>query len=34
MHVTNVYFLQLVLKIKYVEFEDYPKKLIKTFENV
>jgi len=24
MHVTEVYFIQLVLKIKYVEFEDKP----------
>jgi len=24
MHVTKVYFIQLVLKIKYVEFEDNP----------
>jgi len=24
MHVTKVYFIQLVLKIKYVEFEDKP----------
>ena len=27
-HVTKVYFIQLVLKIKYVEFEDNPKNFI------
>ena len=25
MHITKFYFIQLVLKIKYVEFEDNPK---------
>jgi len=29
MHVTKVYFIQLLLKIKYVEFEDRPKIFIK-----
>jgi len=33
MHVTKVYFIQLVLKIKYIEFEDRPKIFIKTCGN-
>ena len=34
-HVTKVYFIQLVLKIKYVEFEDNPNIFfIKKTENV
>ena len=34
MHVTKVYFIQLVLKIKYVEFEDNPIVLQKKPKNV
>jgi len=35
MHVTKVYFIQLVLKIKYVEFEDKPNNFyLKKTENV
>ena len=34
MHVTKFYFIQLVLRIKYVEFQDNPKKFIKKPENV
>jgi len=35
MHVTKVYFIQLVIKIKYVEFEDNTKQfLLKKPENV
>ena len=33
MHVTKVYFIQLVIKIKYVEFEDNTKHFFKP-ENV
>jgi len=34
MFVTNFYFIQLVLKIKYVEFENNPKIFYKKPENV
>ena len=35
MHVTKVYFIQLVLKIKYVEFEDKPNNFyLKKTQNV
>jgi len=34
MHVTKVYFIQLVLKIKYVEFEDKPNNFYLKTENV
>jgi len=34
MHVTKVHFIQLVLKIKYVEFEDKPNNFYLKTENV
>jgi len=34
MHVTKVYFIQLVLEIKYVEFEDKPNNFYLKNENV
>jgi len=34
MHVTKVYFIQLVLKIKYVKFEDKPNNFYLKTENV
>ena len=34
MHVTKVYFIQLVIKIKYVEFEDNTKHFYENPENV
>ena len=34
MHVIKVYFIQLVLKVKYVEFEDNHKIFYKKTENV
>jgi len=33
-HVTKVYFIQLVLKIKYAEFEDNPKFFLQKLKNV
>jgi len=33
-HVTKVYFIHLVLKIKYVEFEDNPKFFLQKPKNV